>query len=294
MIKQAFLALALGLAASQMASAAAPEASIRPLARGEAAPEMRLSTKSGAHLRPMLRPSDLIPVRLAQAVLPWMAPITSDDLAANTDGVIVTAAMGQALSLRPLKRPAEIEEKAFAKRRALRKGMVCGDRGIQGEEVGYVPGRISGCGIRNAVRVTSIEGVKLSQPSLMDCNTAEALQTWVNRGLKPQIGNRGGGVARIRVAAHYACRSRNNQPGAKISEHGKGRAIDISGVRLKDGTFVSVLEGWGTRKDGRLLRNLHARACGPFGTVLGPESDAFHKDHFHFDTARYRSGAYCR
>ena len=33
---------------------------------------------------------------------------------------------------------------------------------------------------------------------------------------------------------------------------------------------------------------------GGFGTVLGPESDQFHQDHFHFDTARHRGGPYCR
>ena len=32
----------------------------------------------------------------------------------------------------------------------------------------------------------------------------------------------------------------------------------------------------------------------PFGTVLGPNSDRFHRDHFHFDMASYSSGAYCR
>jgi hypothetical protein len=39
---------------------------------------------------------------------------------------------------------------------------------------------------------------------------------------------------------------------------------------------------------------MHKAACGPFGTVLGPNSNRFHQDHFHFDTARYRSGSYCR
>ncbi|MDX5403468.1 MAG: extensin family protein, partial [Rhodobacterales bacterium] len=25
-----------------------------------------------------------------------------------------------------------------------------------------------------------------------------------------------------------------------------------------------------------------------------PESDRFHRDHFHFDTARHRNGPFCR
>ncbi|HBV54823.1 MAG TPA: extensin family protein, partial [Rhodobacteraceae bacterium] len=96
------------------------------------------------------------------------------------------------------------------------------------------------------------------------------------------------------IAASYACRGRNNQKGARLSEHSFGHAVDISGLTLRDGTMITVLQGWGSGKDGKLLKRLHRDACGPFGTVLGPNSDRFHKDHFHFDTARYRSGPYCK
>jgi hypothetical protein len=128
----------------------------------------------------------------------------------------------------------------------------------------------------------------------MDCPTAKALKRWVKDGMKPAVGSYGGGVKQIRVAAHYACRTRNNQRGAKISEHGKGRAIDISGFRLNDGSEITLLKGWNQRSTGGILRKMHQRACGIFGTVLGPESNRFHRDHFHFDTARYRSGSFCR
>jgi len=40
------------------------------------------------------------------------------------------------------------------------------------------------------------------------------------------------------------------------------------------------------------LRSVHAGACGIFGTVLGPESNAAHRDHFHFDGAERRK-SYC-
>ena len=104
----------------------------------------------------------------------------------------------------------------------------------------------------------------------------------------------GGGLSGLRVAAHYACRTRNHQPGALISEHGKGKAIDIAALQLRDGSEISVLDDWGQGPKGRVLRQVHRQACGPFGTVLGPESDRFHRDHFHFDTARHRGGPYCR
>ena len=97
------------------------------------------------------------------------------------------------------------------------------------------------------------------------------------------------------VAAHYACRSRNSRRGARLSEHAKGNAIDLSAFTFADGSGVSVLKGWnGAPKDREMLRKMHRSACGPYGTVLGPNSDRFHRDHFHFDVAGYRSGPYCR
>ncbi len=175
------------------------------------------------------------------------------------------------------------------------RGGLCGDRRLAGEKVGRVPGKLPACGIDNAVRVTSVDGIALSQSALVDCTTARTFADWVQDTMVPAVGRRGGGVSEIRVAASYACRTRNHQPGAKVSEHGKGRAIDVSAVTLANGDVINVLDGWrGSRRDRRALRRMHEGACGPFGTVLGPESDRFHQDHFHFDTASYRSGSYCR
>ena len=322
----------LGLMLASSAQAGAPESSLRPQARGqeaihdmaervEVSPSAEaadlvtqsssaspltltltplLATRSAPpEPRPKRRPiameralTDRLSEALAEADIPGFIPDDAALAIARTFAARSPLAVGA--SLRPLNRPGAMVERVMAQQRESQRGAVCGDIAIQGEMIGYVPGRINGCGIAEAVKVRSVSGIALSQNATMDCTTARALKSWVERGLKPSIGSRGGGVARIRVAAHYACRSRNNQPGAKISEHGKGRAIDIAGVTLRDGSFVSVLKGWSTRRDGTALRKMHASACGPFGTVLGPEADAFHRDHFHFDTARYRSGSYCR
>lgn len=104
----------------------------------------------------------------------------------------------------------------------------------------------------------------------------------------------GGGLSGLRVVAHYTCRTRNNRPGARISEHGRGKAIDIAALQLRDGSEIAVLRDWGQGPRGRILRRTHKAACGPFGTVLGPNSDRHHRDHFHFDTASHRGGPYCR
>lgn len=173
-------------------------------------------------------------------------------------------------------------------------GGLCGDPAITGEVAGPVEGRIAACGMPEAVRVTSVAGVALSQPALVRCETAIALRQWVETGAKPALETRKAKLSEMKVAAHYSCRTRNNQPGAKISEHGKGRAIDLSAFRMSDGTEITVLSDWGRGKAGTALRSMHKTACGPFGTVLGPGSDGYHEDHFHFDTARYRSGPYCK
>ena len=160
--------------------------------------------------------------------------------------------------------------------------------------MGRVEADVAGCGIENAVRVTSIGGVALSQASVMECNTAKTLNHWVKTDVDRVLGIRGGGLEELQIAAHYVCRTRNHQSGAKISEHGKGRAIDITAFNFADGSALSVEEHWGKGRNGRLLKRLHKSACGPFGTVLGPESDRFHQSHFHLDTATHRGGAYCR
>lgn len=194
---------------------------------------------------------------------------------------------------RPPARPAGIADAGRRAAQMRARGAVCGNVAIQGERIATIGQGGSGCGISNPVRVTSVAGVRLSSPARIDCTTAEALLTWVERSVKPSLASRGGGAAELYVMASYACRTRNSQPGARLSEHAKGRAIDIGGVTLRDGTRITVLRDYGRGWAGQALANMRRQACGTFGTVLGP-GVAYHADHFHFDTARYRAGPYCR
>lgn len=64
------------------------------------------------------------------------------------------------------------------------------------------------------------------------------------------------------------------------------------------GTVVTVAAPGGAvaeiRKQ-RFLRGAHAAACKIFGTVLGPEANNAHRNHFHVDLAeRGASGAFCQ
>ena len=284
------------------ASAKAPETSLRPLPRGAAevleTPGAE-ATPQWAEIRPEARPTVFEAVLVAQLVrkMSGLEPVERKqplDFMEPIRAFAAASPQAVAQALRPARRTDAVVQKAMAQRQREERGSVCGDPKLQGDYVGYVPGGGSACGITEGVKVRAVNGVPLTQAALVDCTTAKSLKNWVNNVLKPTVGSRGGGVAQIRVAAHYACRTRNHQPGAKVSEHGRGKAIDISGIILRDGSEISVLDGWDTSRDGDVLRRLHGRACGIFGTVLGPESDRFHQDHFHFDTARHGNGPYCR
>jgi hypothetical protein len=141
--------------------------------------------------------------------------------------------------------------------------------------------------VPDPVRVTAVSGIRLSQPATIDCPTALALDTWVKKAVKPTFGRRE--VVELSIAAHYICRPRNNIRGAKISEHGRGKAVDISGFVLKSGREVTVARDYRGN-----IRKVHKAACGIFGTTLGPGSDGHHEDHLHFDTASHGNGPYCR
>jgi hypothetical protein len=168
-----------------------------------------------------------------------------------------------------------------------RKGSVCGVAGIQGETLAPITARTRGCGVPEPVRVTSVDGVRLSQAITVDCPTAIALNEWVRTAVKPTYGR--GQVVEVTIAAHYICRPRNNVRGAPISEHGRGKAVDVSGFVLKNGRSVTVAGDFGGK-----MRKAYKQACGIFGTTLGPGSDGYHEDHMHFDTASQRNGPYCR
>ncbi|WP_424831326.1 extensin family protein [Ruegeria sp.] len=280
-LRWAILLTGCAMAVATMSQAAAPDKSLIPMARpAEASFVQAVAVTTAAtsavvsRLRPELRPPS--PQILAAAARPADLPMLSPDT-----------------SLKPFMRPEALEQEVLFGKRKLRKGSVCGDIDIQGKAVGRVPGKIKACGIKDAVQITSVSGVTLSRPSTMDCGTAIALNKWVDKTVKPTFKRRGP-VVELQVAAHYACRTRNNRKGARISEHGKGRAIDISGFKMADGEVVTVLNGWRKNPSQKQLIKVWRGACGPFGTVLGPNSDRFHRDHFHLDTARYRSGPYCR
>ncbi len=130
------------------------------------------------------------------------------------------------------------------------------------------------------------------------CPMVPALNRWVNEIVQPAAMEWfGQPISELRTMGSYACRSRNNQAGAKLSEHAFANAIDVGAFRLSDGTVITVQGGWkGDIASQGFLKTVHQGACRYFKTILGPGSDAFHYNHIHLDLAYHgrRNSVVCR
>lgn len=131
--------------------------------------------------------------------------------------------------------------------------------------------------------------VQLLPAATLRCPMIPAVDHWVTSVVQPAArAYLGKPVVEVKVAASYSCRARNGIFGGKLSEHGHANAIDVSGFRLADGRMISVKDGWSSWSgESGFLRAVHRGGCSIFTTVLGPNADAFHRDHFHFDLARH-------
>lgn len=140
-----------------------------------------------------------------------------------------------------------------------------------------------GCGFRNAVM---IEATSVAvQPFALSCRSAVALALWERHVLHPAaVRTFGVPVARIDHLGSYACRNVGGRDDGRRSRHATADALDVAGFALQDGRRVRVRGGWnGGADEAAFLREVHAGACGVFDAVLGPDYNAAHHDHLHFD-----------
>lgn len=157
------------------------------------------------------------------------------------------------------------------------------------------------CGIAVPLEVVMLgedQPISLDQPARLDCRFAQVLGAFAEGPLQEIADEHfDEPVVSIGWSGSYACRTRNHQAGARLSQHALGLAFDLQGLRLADGRRLTVESGWDGDSDERAFwRDLWRAACGPFNTVLGPESDRFHQNHLHFDVDETRIGRkpYCR
>jgi hypothetical protein len=176
--------------------------------------------------------------------------------------------------------------------RPIPPGPVCGDPELVGRPLPAIR-EAGGCGVDAAISLWFAKGVALEPPATLACDTARTLVDWLGQ-VAPVFAQQGADLAALTVVDAYSCRNRNRLKEGRLSEHALGRAIDIAGFRLADGTVVTVRDGWSAPEWWLTLRRAHRAGCGTFGTVLGPEANPQHADHLHLDLERRRSGSYCR
>lgn len=152
------------------------------------------------------------------------------------------------------------------------------------------------CGMAAPVEVAALDGgaIDVRGEAIIGCDTAEALASWIEESVEPlALSKLGGRLTGIRIAAGYHCRNRNNLANTKLSEHGKGNAVDMSAFEIEGHGWVTVGKTEGEEE--AFIAAVRKSACGPFKTVLGPGSDPYHADHLHVDLAQRRNGGtYCK
>lgn len=127
------------------------------------------------------------------------------------------------------------------------------------------------------------------------CAVTAAMILW-NRDVVQPLARKhfGQPVVELENLGSYNCRKIAGREAQ--SEHSTANAIDISAFILADGTPVTLLGDWddGGAK-GDFLRAVRDESCGLFGTVLSPDYNRAHADHFHLDMAvRTANWTVCR
>jgi hypothetical protein len=149
-----------------------------------------------------------------------------------------------------------------------------------------IPASAKACTIDNPVRVTAM-GAKFQRSVVMSCDFALHLDRFEHEVLDPEaLRFFGFGVHSLLHFGTYACRKTKT---GKESEHALGKAIDLAGIELDDGTVILVEKEW--HAPGKKRAFLHAvaqQACHYFSEVLSPDSDADHYNHLHLDTGPYK------
>lgn len=145
-----------------------------------------------------------------------------------------------------------------------------------------------GCTTLGTVRLSSLrtdsEPMLVASLGPVTCPLARQFAGWarfgVNRAAEQILGSR---VAKIETFGSYSCRTVAGT--RRLSGHAKANAIDVSGFVLEDGRRLTVLDDWdgGDAAERRFLRVVHASACKRFGTTLGPQYNAAHRNHLHLE-----------
>jgi hypothetical protein len=145
------------------------------------------------------------------------------------------------------------------------------------------------CGYADGVRFAGgTRDIAFSpRPPGISCPVAAGLTVFERFVVQPAAEKHfGERVVRIEHLGSYNCRRIYGRAKGDWSEHAHANAIDLAGFVLADGTRISVERDWkGKGERAAFLRQVRNGACRLFATVLSPDYNAAHRDHFHFDQA---------
>lgn len=145
------------------------------------------------------------------------------------------------------------------------------------------------CPLSNVWRIEGGQA-RLSSSFLASCPLAVAYALFERHGLQP-VAQRvlGQPVVQVDHLGSFACRNVYNRKAGRLSQHASANALDIAGFRLRDGQRIFLARDWqGSGDKAVFLREVRQAACEHFSTVLGPEYNAAHRDHFHVDMGRWQ------
>lgn len=190
-------------------------------------------------------------------------------------------------------RPAEAERQRQLPPPSAETRQCLADLGQQGVQYRRLPDRTfsGGCQAIGAVQLLQV-GTPTRNLGAMTCPLADRYARWTREVLQPAARRHfGRQVTLVETYGTYNCRRIAGS--SRLSEHGKANAVDVAAFTLDDGRRITVQGGWngGDGRERAFLRDLHEGACERFQIVLGPDANADHRDHFHFDMGR---GPYCR
>ena len=148
-----------------------------------------------------------------------------------------------------------------------------------------------GCSAVGSVKLLDI-GVPATNLGAMTCGLAANFAAWARYGVQPAARLiLGAEIEKIETFGTYNCRPVAGS--GRLSEHAHSNAVDVSAFLLSDGRRITIEQGWnGDKQTRQFLEVVRASACKRFSTVLSPDYNAAHRDHFHFDMGG--KGGFCR
>lgn len=151
------------------------------------------------------------------------------------------------------------------------------------------PGACGGSDMLRLVAALRPDGARIEirpAPTLR-CEFAESVAAWLRDEAAPRADRLGAPLRTVETFDDFECRGRNRVAGAKLSEHGKGNAVDVSSFVLADGRAFGLADIAVAKEFREEIRD---SACRRFTTVLGPGADAQHESHIHLDLIERHQG----